>query len=356
MAIIALGVAALACSAHDDGDGTPLVNRYEPPPSLSRLHWEPVEGMDGSATDFLVRGDSLLLLDASTREVLVLMREPARAADRSFHWRRVSSFGRMGSGPGEFRRPAGMAWGAEGSVLVWDEAGRISRFATDGRLLDEMRLQLPCVLFRSSIASVADNLFLAGNCAGGGNGDTVYATAYRVGRDSSITEVARAPVFTLDMRFGSILTAPRLITESGGNAVFATGLDGCIVRLPLTHDQGGQDASRSCREPPARYRSPEPNDAGSMRLPNGTRIPWPDPVPPLLAHLSASAPHIVQLYSPDSLVVTPWRAGAQPVAVAPALEFVSCRDTHCLWLDPVRRRLALHSDSSFSRAAAVASR
>src|SRR5690606_17649188 len=120
---------------------------------------------------------------------------------------------------------------------------------------------------------------LAGSCTGGaGRGDTVFAVAYRVGSDSSLAEVAAAPAFTLDMKFGSILTASRLVTESGGAVLFATGLDACTVTLTAPPDANA--ALRTCREPPAQYRSPAPPGAQAMRLSNGARIPWPDPIPP----------------------------------------------------------------------------
>jgi len=49
------------------------------------------------------------------------------------------AWGSRGSDPGQFKRPASMAWDREGDILVADACNhRIQRFAPDGRYIDEI--------------------------------------------------------------------------------------------------------------------------------------------------------------------------------------------------------------------------
>src|SRR5690606_6074490 len=94
---ITLLVGALSCDPGrgplHGGEAVPVFDRYDPPSSLSRLTWVAVDGVDGAAADFLVRGDTMFLLDAATREILVLVREEALEVLQPSRWTRVSSFG-----------------------------------------------------------------------------------------------------------------------------------------------------------------------------------------------------------------------------------------------------------------------
>lgn len=305
-------------------------------------------GYDGSAADFLVRGggDTIVLLDVRAAEIATLHSVPGTSRDDETIWRLAQRFGRAGDGPGELRRPAGIASAADGSIWVWGETGRLQRFTTDGSLLEEGNVRLPCPLFRSTIAAVGDALFLGGQCASGGaTRDTVHARAYRVVGRELTDELVRSPVATTDLRFGSIFTAQRFISEGRDGVIFASGLDGCLTTIPAAAGQAnatdGSSPSTECRAPPARYRSKAPEFLKQVAMPNGARPRWPDPISPLFAYVDGAVPHIVQMTSADSLAVTPWLQGKSPVLAAPANSFVGCRGEYCLWFDAAASRLAL---------------
>src|SRR5690606_8521386 len=260
-----------ACGGADTApdDGVPTYDQFEAPAELARLAWTPVVGYDGAADDFLLRGDTLVLLDTRVSEISVLVRSPAAPGKgaRGEIWRRSGSFGRRGNGPGEFRQPRGLAWAPDGSFWTWDESNRLNRFTTGGELREELRPAFPCPLFRSSVAAAGGELFVAGNCAdGAAASDTVYARAFIVASDATAREVASAPVLTGDFRFGSIMTAPRLIVEGRDDVLFATGLDACLTRLGSSPAAADTNARR-CFTPPARYRSPAPELLEEFRFP-----------------------------------------------------------------------------------------
>lgn len=349
--LLAAMVLLSACnlrSGNPAEDGVPVHRDYQAPESTARITWSDVSGYDGSAADFLVRGggDTLVLLDGRAAEIATLLAVPATGSDRATIWRLAGRFGRAGDGPGEFRRPAGIASAADGSIWVWGEAGRLQRFTTDGSLLGEGNVRLPCALFRSTIAATGEALFLGGQCASGGaTRDTVHARAYRVVGSELTDELVRAPVATTDLRFGSIFTAQRFVSEGLDGVIFATGLDGCLTTIPAAAGQAnaadGSSPSTECRAPPARYRSKPPEFLKQVAMPNGARPRWPDPISPLFAYVDGAVPHIVQMTSADSLVVTPWLQGESPVLAAPANSFVGCRGEYCLWFEAAASRLAL---------------
>ena len=56
----------------------------------------------------------------------------------------VDSYGREGDGPGEFRSASAVTMGASGILNVWDAArGVLSRWSSDGTLLEEQPIPLP---------------------------------------------------------------------------------------------------------------------------------------------------------------------------------------------------------------------
>lgn len=330
-------------SEHDpDARRVPVHDRYQAPPEVSRLAWSPVHDYLGDAHDFVLLGDTLILLDQRAAEVALLAREATGEGER---WRRVRAFGRRGSGPGELRRPAGIALHPDGNLLLWDEIGRLHRFALDGSHHETSTPRLGCILFSSAIAATEDGVYIGGNCAGALRAkDTTYARVFRLDvarteesehSELQAREVASAPIATGDLTWGSIITAHRLLSEGPDGAYFASGLDACVVRLP--------DATRRCIAPPARYRTPPPAALANVRLPNGAQPRWPDPISPLFAHLAGEPPFLLQLISEDSVVLTRWAPGERPRLVAPASRFVGCRVEHCLWFDATNSRLALVS-------------
>ena len=78
-------------------------------------------------------GRRIFVADATSERVVVF------DADGTF----LRTLGRAGDGPGEFRSPTALALDEDGAAAVWDaRRGIISRWSTEGELLDERRAPL----------------------------------------------------------------------------------------------------------------------------------------------------------------------------------------------------------------------
>jgi hypothetical protein len=81
-----------------------------------------------------------VVADPSTGRIFVADWTGTRVAVFDLAGAYMSSYGRAGDGPGEFRNPSAVALDPEGALMVWD-AGRgiLSRWSGEGELLDEQR-------------------------------------------------------------------------------------------------------------------------------------------------------------------------------------------------------------------------
>lgn len=345
LAIALVVLTACSSSEAEWADGSvPVHEQYRAPDSVQRIEWSTVSGYEGTAHDFIVRGagDTVIVLDPRAAEIAILARSAPADSGGAVSWQLVEHFGRTGDGPGEFRRLTALASASDGSIWTWSESARLQRFALDGSLLEEARITPPCSFFRSSMASLDDVLYVGGQCAGGGApSDTVYARVYRVWPDTAGTEIASAPVATMDFSFGSLFAASRFVTEGNSSVVFMSGIDSCITRIPAGSDSAPVQAVRTCVPPPALYRSEEPAFLKDLNMPGGARPRWPDPITPLFAQVDGNVPVIVQVVSEDSLALTRWAPGEIPFLFAPVASFVGCRNDFCLWFDSSESRLAL---------------
>lgn len=188
--------------------------------------------------------------------------------------------------------------------------------------------------------------------------DTVFAMAWMERPDSTLQEIARVPVATLDLEWGTVPSTARYVVPGAGNVVFASGLDGCSVTVRTGRGlrEGADDGrlQRECRPLPARYRGTRPRSWEDVKLPNGTVFRWPDQFQAFAASNWTPDPLLFQMISDDSLVSN-WMpdGGAAPslparaVLVSPTNGFRGCSDGRCLWFDPSRARMALLDSSAF---------
>lgn len=103
-------------------------------------------------TDLEVRGGLLYVVDAKEKAIKAFDGEG----------RLVRTIGREGSGPGEFKDPAGLAFGSRYMYVVDPAAGkRFSLFTTDGEFLENREPAIPT--YPVSIAASGDSVFTMGN-------------------------------------------------------------------------------------------------------------------------------------------------------------------------------------------------
>ncbi len=97
-----------------------------------------IGSLEGSGADLFGRISALEVDESGRIYVLESQAHELRVFDAS--GRHVRTVGREGSGPGEFRSPAGMAWSPEGNLWIVDpENIRISVFDTTGVFLTSYR-------------------------------------------------------------------------------------------------------------------------------------------------------------------------------------------------------------------------
>ncbi len=355
-----LAVLSIGCAPGGDAPGSQFTDGpapqldHRPGHDVPRLAWDSLIVDDTDATDFAMLHDTLVVLDRRAGRLVLL----ARQEDG---WDRVRQFGASGDGPGRLRRPVAVAAHVSGTIDVLEADGRLQRFDRDGRVIGERRLRYPCLPFQISMARTDDDQVVVGGlCNGGGNlRDTVFAMAWMERPDSTLQEVARVPVATLDLEWGAIPSTARYVVPSVGNVVFASGLDGCSVTvrsgvgLPTGPGDNGR-VHRQCRPLPARYRGTRPASWDDLKLPNGTVFRWPDPFQAFAASNWTPVPLLFQMISDDSLVSSRMQdstaAPAPPqhaVLVSPTSGFKGCADGRCLWFDPTRARMALLDASAF---------
>jgi hypothetical protein len=317
------------------------------PAHVPRLAWQPVaDSTIARVGDFTLLGDTLVVLDPRTHQVVLL-----RAHDGA--WRQVASFGRRGGGPGELQRPAAIAAVGDTALAVLELGGRTQRFLPDGRLRGAERAELPCPMFAPELAYGDDGVrYLAGNCAGGARGaDTVYAVLHAARGDGDYRLLVRLPRMAMDLSWGSAMATFHPLAEHRDSIRFALGLDTCAYALPRGGAAAppppacGLAAERLSAPPPAelerqRELARSRGDARRARM-----LRWPEALPVHFGILPrADGLHLLRPVSGDSLVVVPAGApfdAAGASLAAPIGTLVGCRRGACLWFDADGARLAL---------------
>jgi hypothetical protein len=339
------------------------------PAAIARPVWRPVApGALSSAIDFSLAGDTLLVLDALDRRVVLLHWEGDA-------WRPLSTVGRRGGGPGEFLRPRSLAHVGDSAIAVLEDDGRLQLFGRDGRHLLTEIPSLPCPMFAPTLAYGADGRrFAAGNCAGPGAArDTVFTVLFAgpdpgvppaptvrsvssdagAADDSSWHELARVPRIALDLSWGSAFATLHPLSQHGDSLYFGTGVGGCLTRLPTTAGASPASATGSCdlvaerfhAEPPAALlaNQREARRRGDRKLERV--LAWPDALPAFFGVVPAGDTLLlVRPVSADTLVVVPARRPFQPTGVrlvAPMSGFVTCTHGACLWYDAEHDAIAL---------------
>lgn len=350
------------------------------PATVARPVWLPLApGTLTSATDFSIAGDTLLVLDALSRRVVLLHREGDA-------WRPLRAVGRRGGGPGEFLRPRSLSLVGDSAFAVLEDDGRLQLFGRDGsHHLTEIP-SLPCPMFAPALAFGADGRrFAAGNCVGPGAArDTVFtvlfagpdpgvppaptvhtvsgdagtavaaaAAAAAAAPDSSWRELARVPRIALDLSWGSTFATLHPLSRHGDMLYFGTGVGGCLTRRLATAAASPASAGTSCdvvaerfhAEPPAALlaNQREARRRGDRKLERV--LAWPDALPAFFGVVPAGGDLLlVRPISTDTLAVVPARrpfelAGVR--LVAPLSSFVTCTNGACLWYDAERDAIAL---------------
>ena len=317
------------------------------PAPVPRLAWQPVvDSTIARVGDFTLLGDTLVVLDPRTHQV-VLLREQRGA------WRQVASFGRRGGGPGEFQRPVAIAAVGDTALAVLELGGRTQRFLPTGEYRGAERAALPCPMFAPELAyGDGGTRYLAGHCAGGaGGGDTVFAVVYAADGDGDYRPLLRLPRMAMDLSWGSSFATLHPLAEHPDAVRFSTGTDGCAYRLPRTGVAAAPPPD--CTLAAERWSAPPPEPLLRLREEARRRgdaqrvraLRWPDALPVHFGLLPRGRELLLlRPVSAESLVVVPAGAPfdvARARLVAPIEALVACRRGACLWFDANEARLAL---------------
>ena len=317
-----LGLTA-ACGAAGAGGGI----EYAPAGDVARLESVALQGDDiGLVRDFDIAGDTIYLLDATGR-VVVIHRDGGTV-------RLAGHIGRPGPGPGELQRPTGLAlW--NGAIVVVDGA-RLQFFDPAGVFLESRPLALPCAMMLPAIAAGAGGLFVHGGCLQRGVvTDTMKAVLVWSNDTTHWNVVVATPRYTSDGSVGSVFGVRSLLTTGpAGVHAFGGGETNCIWKI--TDDESGPGASATCPAAAALYSADPPRGLEErMRSARsaGMNIRWPATLPAYVERFVAGD-QIVLLrpFTADSLVIQAAAPGAADFAVAPLEGLVGCRSGGCLWV------------------------
>jgi hypothetical protein len=139
-AALGLAIALTSCRADNAASGRgdprlrdPQVARLALAPADSLVLGSPADGVF-SVTDFEIHDGNVYIVDEMAKTVHVF----------NASGERIRTLGREGSGPGEFRMPASVAFSDEG-VLVMDPSHgkRVSLFGHDGRFIEMRNFDTP---------------------------------------------------------------------------------------------------------------------------------------------------------------------------------------------------------------------
>jgi hypothetical protein len=323
-AMIYGGVRLAEGGAEDDGV------RYQPASRTARLNEAGafVARDIFRVVDFDWRGDRLYLVDAAGALVVGLERAGADG------WRERLRIDVRGGGPGELEQPVSVAVRGDGSLAVLD-ARRLVTFAADGQPLQTRTLELPCHTRRGILADLDAALYLAATCVDGAPAsDTVSALLWRVTDDAPI-ELARAPRFTRDARWGNAFTTERVLGSGSDRLLFGAGLDACV----WTVAGAAAVTDMECDVARTRFRSEPPAELLALEsLPQhmrGRAWQWQRTLPYYHDVVAApSADILVRLWSADSVVLRTTAlapGGERDLLVAPFKGLIGCRAGGRLW-------------------------
>lgn len=330
---------------------TPLANRAAPrtiPAHVPRLAWQPVlDSTIARANDFTLLGDTLVVLDPVTGQV-VLLRE------RAGSWHQIGSFGKRGGGPGEWQRPVAIAAVGDSVLAVIEMGGRTQRFLANGEYRGAERAALPCPMFAPELAYGDGGVrYLAGNCAfGASQHDTLFTLLFQATGDGDYRELARLPRMGMDLSWGSAFATLHPLAGHGRAVHFALGFDACTYRLPRDGVAGalrpecGLAAERLTAPPPPELLREREEARRRGKLDFARMLRWPDALPVHFGLLPrGDSLFLLRPVSADSAVLV--AAGTQRFSAdrarlaVPLKHLVACRRNACLWFDENGARLAL---------------
>ncbi|HEX8395570.1 MAG TPA: hypothetical protein VF665_24675 [Longimicrobium sp.] len=320
--LLAAAGAVLAAAAANRGAAAAL------PSGVPRAEFVAVTGdAPGMVRDFVVQGDSVLVLDAVGRRVYALA--PARGGG----WTAAPAFGKPGRGPGELTHPSALAMLPDAYVIA-EAGGQLSYYARNGQFRNSVPLRTGCGLPHPQLATLGATLAIAANCPSGraGGTDTMNAVLFLQEPGSPVREAARAPQFTLDGNWGTMYAAPHSLAEGDGELFFGIGSDACVLRVRAAAGGGVRDCAPMLRA----RRAPAP---AGLRAGKGPAFQWPGTMPYYVSAVATPRGTVyVRPHTADSLVLelVPQPAGGEPtpLLVAPFAGFVGCRRGGCLWFAP----------------------
>jgi hypothetical protein len=336
---VSLGLAAvsISCAAANASHG----REYRPAADVPRLEALPLDGDDiGLVRDFDIAGDTIYLLDATGR--IVVIEQGASGL------RLVGHISRPGSGPGELSRPTGLAVTDTGIVVV--DGTRLHYFDRRGAAQSVKWLDLPCPIALPAVAPARDGVFIHGNCLRRGVAtDTMKAVLLWSAEGDSWTTVGEDVRYTSDGRTGTAFGASSLLTTGvAGAHLFGGGEANCISRID---DPAGPPTLTETLCPAATvlYRA-DPPAGMEQRLRAarsvGMNLSWPETLPAYADRfVAAGGAVLVRAFTTDSLVLQLAAPHSRDLAVAPFERLIGCKAGGCLWLleDEVVPRLIVLS-------------
>lgn len=349
VAVLAVMAFGTGCSATRD---QATVGAMTPDATVPRLSWHPVEAATiETASDYALVSGRLFVLDAVSRKVVVLEQHTNGV------WRKSTSFGGPGGGPGEFQDPTGITALPAGGIAISERRGQLHFFTEAGAYVRSVDPRYPCRLSFAQPAATDDSLlFVAGNCLGAAS-DTLYAVLLWSRDQLEFEELANEPRLAVDGSWGTIYTPSRSLS-SGANAVlFGVGSSGCVVTVG--YDTGRPVASRRCglatdpisASPPAGFERQLQQDRQRGRS-LGSAYDWPTPLPTYFDKVQTTRGIVLlRPHHADSLFLAlarepasgEERASTAPILVASLHHLVGCNRHGCLWYSAEDRgdRLAL---------------
>lgn len=157
LALLAIGVAIAGCGGEsavrgewvgtvDTVSGVPVINNPARPIWGPETAWRLEEDLSIGAVEGDPHYEFSVIADLETDDggrIYVLDREGRRISIYDPSGTFIAAFGRRGGGPGEFEDPVSLHWSAD-TLVVWDRRlRRLSYFNPEGRLLRDVRVELP---------------------------------------------------------------------------------------------------------------------------------------------------------------------------------------------------------------------
>jgi hypothetical protein len=326
-----------------DGNGNGQGEEYSPAATITRLEATTLNGDDiGRVRDFALIGDTIYLLDATGRIVVI-----GRGGSGLELIRHIS---RSGPGPGELLRPTGLAASAAGDLMVIDGT-RLHFFSRAGKPLATKSVTLPCPMALPAVAAAAGGLFVHGRCRRQGVMADTMKSVLAWSPDTALWHtIIETPQFTTDGSMGSVFGAASLLTTGLSRThAFGSGAMNCIWEVDDTGER--PRGSEICPAALTLYTAPPPRDLERMMRSArfaGMNIRWPGTLPVYGDRFVADRDVILlRPFSADSLVLQARAPDAFDIAVAPFDGLLGCKAAGCVWLmddSPKPRMIVLDRD------------